>query len=479
MRYMMIVVLGVQAIRLGAAQPIMEEGLTHSPMPVRHAAESGEEGSAEPVFGAPQGEDRLKFVNRDRMHGRLSEASLETSALTWQHTASKEALMFQLDRLANIKLAPRSITREWTSDAVVHLRNGDILPCRILAMHDEELQVESRYGGVLHVKRSMVLRIIPKLVNSDVLFEGPNSLEEWTFDSHPQNRRSWRYSDGVLYAEHQRPIGRMIERLSDKYKVQFDAAWVGEHPRFAFFFNSTDVLRNQEAHMLNVQGLTVRAVRAIQNRGTRIIGSRITHEGFGGDARSARFQLFVDRVNRNFTLLIDGTRAGQWTDPLELADGMKGIAFRSHNLADTLISNIRVVQWDGQLPDETEEVETRREDDMIRFANGDAFAGRVLSIRDDSVQFQTEYATVDVPFDRIVDITMAGEKDERVRHDRNEIRVSLMERGRLTLELEQIADDILHGKSDSFGSISLPLGLLRSIDFNLYHDAEEGASGPF
>ncbi len=434
-----------------------------------------------PRFPEPQTDDRMDFINRDRIHGRLSAAFASTGRLTLKHAAAFEDLVFDTASLAQIMLAPRRIASPGGYDSAVHLTNGDMLPGRIVAMDAEILEVDAWFAGRINIKRGMIMNILPNLSMSNVLFEGPNNLEEWTLYPHGGRSPQWRYSEGALYSITQYPAGRIIEGLPDKYEVRFDGAWRGSHPQLSFIFNTADVQQNSDAYMLSVQGATISMSRIVRNTGTRGIGSRINYAGFDGNfgQRSASFVVLIDKEARSFTLLIDGSMAGQWTDPAEFAGQGNGIAFRSGSSGDLKISRIKVAHWDGRVPGAAGASAAAGNEDQLRFVNKDKFSGRIISIADGVLRFETTYATLDVPINRVVEVVMADDRAERARRNRDDVRAVFADRGLLTVKLERIEDDVLHGESENFGSISVPLGVIKNIEWNIYREKQVDDSEDF
>lgn len=483
MRYgkVCLIAVGLLAVRANAELTVIEPIEIGAPISVPASVEAPKRAPNVPRLTAPQADDRLDFINGDRIHGRLSAASASAGRLTWKHTAAAEDILFEPASLAQIQLASRRTSTSAEYDAMVHLTNGDMLPGRVVAMDAEILELDTWFAGLVKINRSMVTSILPNLSMSNVLFEGPNELSEWTLYPHGGSRPQWRYSEGALYALQRYPAGRIIDKLPEKYEVRFDAAWRGSYPQFTFAFSTADVQQSSDAYILNVQSTSISMSRSTRNTGGNNIGTQINYPGFDGNSgkRSASFIMLVDKTARSFTLLIDGSMAGQWTDPGEFAGNGNGIAFRSGSSSDLKISRIKVAHWDGRVPGVAGSSETASKDDQVRFVNNDKFSGRIVSIADGIVKFETSYATLDVPVNRVMEIVMASETSERARRNRDDVRAVFVEKGLLTLNLERIEDEVLHGKSENFGSIAVPLGVMKNLSLNIYREKQEEASDDF
>jgi len=487
MRYVMasFLIAALLAGRANAELPVAGSAELSLPVPVAVSAAAAAEGTnaaAAPRFIAPKTDDRMDFINQDRLHGRLSAATAGTSRLTWKHAAAAEDILFDTTHLDKIMLASRRSSSSGGSDAAVHLTNGDMLPGRIVSMDAEVLEVDTGYSGRVRVNRRMVMNILPNLSMSNVLFEGPNDLAEWTVYQRGGSRPQWRYSDGALYSMQQYPMGRIIEGLPDMYEVRFDAAWRGPYPQFTFIFNTADVQQNSDAYMLSVQGTTISMQRSTSNMGGNNIGSRVNYPAFEGQSgqQSASFVVLVDKAARRFTLLINGSVAGQWTDPAAFAGQGNGVAFRSSGSGNDLkISKIKVAQWDGRVPGAASADKATGKEDQVRFVNNDKFSGRVISIADGVLKFETSYATLDVPINRVTEIAMADEGAERARRNRDDVRARFIDRGLLTVKLNRIENEVLHGESENFGSIALPLGVMKTLEWNIYREKQTGDADDF
>jgi hypothetical protein len=425
-------------------------------------------------FTAPEGDDRLDFINRDRLHGRLVSASGETKRLTWKHAAALEEIQFGTDSLAQIRFAKRRAERPGAFDSLVQFTNGDVMPATIVGMDADTVQVDTWFAGRVRINRRMVTSIQPNRSISDALFEGPNNLEEWTLYPHGGSRPQWRFEEGTLHAVQTYPAGRIIEGLPDRYQVRFVAAWRGMHPNFTFIMNTADVQQNREAYNLAIQGPSLSLMRATRNTGSRNIGSTVNYAGFDGSSnqRSASFTMLVDKLARSFTLLIDGRVVGQWTDTAEFAGQGNGIAFRSPSQGDLAVSKISVSPWDGRVPGDSGRDTGVVKDDQVRFMNDDRFSGQVISIENAVMKFKTSYATLDVPVARVAEITLASETAERARRNRDDVRAVFLEYGILTITLDRLESDVLHGESENFGKIALPLGIMKMLELNLYREAQ-------
>jgi len=431
------------------------------------------------------GEDVLEFLNKDKLHGNLLAVLPGDFGLKWKHSNSDKAIDFGLTGVGSATLAPRKVTQGTPASAAIYLSNGDLLPGNVVSLDNDKLVVDTWYAGRININRLMVKSLSPNIGVSSLVYEGPTALSEWTTYRSGGNQAQWRCKNGVLSALQSYPIGRVIEGMPDVVDMQFDAAWRSGYPSFYFMFYMDNVQEQRNGYMLQVSGGSLYLQRFTPESGSSNLGGNSNYEGFNnGVCRAAKFNLLVDKTKKTFTLLINGSLVKQWTDSGNFVGKGNGISFRSNNNGDLRISKIRISQWDGKLPEAgSSSSEKVVKEDMIRFVNNDKVSGQLKSIANGNVKFETSYATLDIPLARIVEIVAASEKTERARKNKEDIRVTFADKGLLTLQLLRVEKDEIKGKSENFGEVTLPLGALRLLDFNIYQERkaeedEDPAGGP-
>jgi hypothetical protein len=190
----------------------------------------------------------------------------------------------------------------------------------------------------------------------------------------------------------------------------------------------------------------------------------------------------VDKTKKAITLLIDGEMVRQWTDPAGFAGGGKSIIFSPQPQNGMRISNIRISEWDGAVPQSiVSNSGGDTKEDLVRFVNGDKVSGKLRSIARGSMKFEAAYAVMDIPLDRVSEIRMASSGLERARRNKNDIRATFPEKGALTIQLIRIEKNMLTGSSENFGQVGMPLEAFKALDLNIYRektpaDEDDGSS---
>lgn len=418
--------------------------------------------------------DVLEFINRDRLHGLLVSVPSAEEGLNWKNDNVNGDVCFALRGISRIRLAGHGKADSMPHKSTILLSNDDILLGRIVSMDDSRTALDTAYSGKVTIGRGMIKSLVPNRSAVDVIYEGPNSLAEWTTRSMRQPGQSWRHKNGALQALQQHPIGRIIDqKIPDMARIEFNAAWNG-YPSFYFTFY-TDNLQNYSGncYMLQIGGASMYLQRYSRNSGSRNLGN-VNYQAFNeGNIRNARFTILVDKEKKSFTLLIDGNMVKQWSDVGDFAGGGNGILFQPQSRGDLRISGIRITEWDGRIPTIGEESAEASEEDRIQFINGDKVSGKLKSIANNEMKFETSYATLEVPIERVLRIDMAAAKMERARRNKNDVRARFRGVGIVTVDLINLENGMLKGSSENFGEILLPINVCETIEFNIYTDKQD------
>jgi hypothetical protein len=333
----------------------------------------------------------------------------------------------------------------------------------------------------MELRRYMVKTVNPNVAVSSVIYEGPNSLEEWTFAQHDRTRSSWRFKNGVLYAVQSYPVGRFIDKLPDAANIELDIAWT-RYPELTFAF-FTDNIQNYygNCYMLQMSGSSMHLYRCTRNGDQNSLGTVDIRRLRNMPAGRCKMNVLVDKAKKTIALMMDGAMVQQWVDAGGFAGAGKGILFQPQNQGNLRINRIRISAWDGKTAaapggggsgGSGGEVK----EDLIRFVNNDKISGALKSIEGGKAKLETSYATMDVPVERIAEIEMSSERAERARRFEQDIQVQFTEAGLVTLRLDALENGKIAGYSENFGKVSLPLEAFKLVRFNLYRqaDSEEG-----
>lgn len=418
-------------------------------------------------------EDKASFINGDRLKGMLVAVDPKKGGLTWQSPYSTKPIELDLNAADKIELKSRGgSSRKWGS-ASIHLSNDDEIWGDIVSLDKNKLVLKTWYAGTIDIHRPMIARIMIQTKDSSLLYEGPNSMSEWTVGRHGR-AKSWEYKKGALYSLQQYPIARKIKDIPDKVKIEFDMSWRGSYPGMAISFFNDNLSNQSDCYSITISGTSIYLYRYSRNSGSSHLGNADLRSLTKGGKSSGRFTILADRKDKKVALLVDGAMVRQWTDKAGGAHDGEVVMFYPQNQNGTKLSRIKITEWDGRIPQAgSAETTEKTTEDLIRLANGDKVSGSILTIANGTLKFKASYADMDIPLTRIVEIISAEDKRERARRNQFDVKFNMVNGGGITFNLKSIHSDEAGGESENFGAVTLPLSAVKEIECNLYAEKPE------
>ncbi|MCX7817747.1 MAG: hypothetical protein N2652_00790 [Kiritimatiellae bacterium] len=414
--------------------------------------------------------DRLTLTGGEWLSGSLVSARNDTGELVWRHGAIRELLSVRLQAVTEVQLAvPGAARRRSSADSVVRLTNGDELFGRILSLDSNSLVIADTAAGTLRLVRAMVAEFSPAGGAGEVLYEGPSSLEEWALRG--DRSRQWALSEGGLIPLNPSPIGRVIEGMGDRVRIDFSIDWKFFPGFLSFwFFHEKPEEPQGDAYMLNIvaaQRLELNRMRA--GGGSQGLGGVEIGEWTGG-AATMRVTIFADRRRGEIAVSVNDRVVRQWKDTRDFRGTGNAITFMPQGGRELRLSEIRVVRWTGRLAPPSESAE-RVDSDVVVLANGDTMSGRVLTVGEGRLRLETPFAPLEVPVERVAQVIFAAESQLRARRRPSDVRLRLVRGGQITMTLREIDSRVIRGESENFGIAEVPLEAVQRIQFNLYGPA--------
>lgn len=413
-------------------------------------------------------QDTIEFQDRDRLHGALVSLTPDAFGLVWKRSDIKDPIALSLSNLMQVRLAGRRPVQHKDPTASVTLLNGDLLAGDIVAMDETSLTLDTWYSGRLTIKRPSILQVDLHAGTSRAIYEGPNSLTEWmAIQSGGRLKDQWRFDNGTLFAIYPAPLVKRLEKVPDLCEFHFSVSWT-RYASFGFMFFTDVVDQNATSgYNLMVSGSTVYMQAFSRNMGSQQLGT-VNYEKFDQGKRSAEFTILANRKTNTFTLLIDGEQVRRWTDARNLGGTQTGhsIMLQPQDQNSIRFRNIRVLEWDGKVP-EPSAAPTVQKEDIVLLSNSDKLTGRLNAITNGNIQFTTSYATLTVPVQRVDEVFLAVQSTNIPPPASGNIRLTFAEAGQITVKVEKIADEKIRCSGDSFGDITLPLPAIKTMDFNL------------
>jgi hypothetical protein len=168
---------------------------------------------------------------------------------------------------------------------------------------------------------------------------------------------------------------------------------------------------------------------------------------------------------KSFFLYIDGTLRHQFKDE-NIDFKPKGTAICFFSLGDYVepikIKNITVDEWNGIQPSPGQADEPLA-NDTIFFLNKDKATGSLAQIKNDVVSFNTEFAEMSVPLERISYIMLKNTEKETLPVTQESPQVFLGDNNQISLKILNISNGRLTGKNEWLGDVSISLDSVSKI----------------
>lgn len=426
-------------------------------------------------------EDLLYFLNGDKLHGRLVAVDATAGLLTWQHKAAPDPMRYQLAALDKLELLPRKVEGQPSQKNIVQLVNGDRLRGEVVTLDNAQLVFKTWYAGTLNIARARLAELTPVTAPADVFYEGPTSdLTGWITDGGGIRGSGLAYRSGGLMLPLGRPVGRKIPNLPEKVRFEFE---LSNHANlffvFWFFSDSPHTIGSSDAYCMNFYGNRMEFQRMVRNEGNRNIGS-ISYDTERRMKSRLLVTILADRKERRFALLLDGKFMREFNDTQDFKGIGDSIMFQMHQASTMKISKIKIARWDGNLPSsENGSGNGTVDQDTLLFVNGDTMTGAVRSIMTNNIKFETSYAVLDVPLERVARMRLANKVMGAAPAATNAPAVALAQvpngttrcffadQEAVTLKLDKIVDESVAGVAEGIGVLKIPLGALTHLEFNM------------
>lgn len=437
---------------------------------------------AEPVVAAPAEARRgppvvetLEFLNGDKLRGRLSSIEAD-GTVQWTHPEARAPIQFSPRNLARISLDPGVGRGRPLNGFVVRLANGNELPGQILTLDQNRLVLNTWYAGTLTIPRKHV-RSIRQVRTGNLVYEGPNSMEEWTTGRGGQGR-GWAFGEGSLVSTRPGLIGRDM-KLPDQARIDFDLSWAGNLGLLISLYVPQIENYSSNCYLLNLNSGFIYLNRSSARGGQNNLGQTQVEEL--GRRNKARIGIRTSKEQKTFALLVDGNLVKQWRDPGEFAGTGTGLVFYSQGHGSLNISRIQISEWDGRLDDAGSLEGAAGNQDTISMVNRDKVSGTIEKIADNQLRLTSDFAPLSIPLERIDRIELAGATSEGIKEDDSMVRIGLPNEGLVLVKLERMNRERAVVSSPVFGKAEFKPEAFRSIEFNLRRErkkSEDAASLP-
>lgn len=362
---------------------------------------------------------------------------------------------------------PRDASASSAHTEILTLSNGDKLPCNVISMDENTLNISTAYTGDISLSRDQIHSLRFGISRGKLLFEG-GQQEGWisTGEAWTLNEKAQHFGVGALARE---------LTLPDKVRFQFHLSWQ-KTPNFVFRFCAEN---NSARQKQNTYELTLNTEGVVINRYPNSTGQVLEIANLSSSEIKAlrepnakiHIDLHVCKSKGVVSLYLNSELAGKWHDPYEALSGHH-IIFdnRSDQALNAVIDNIKVSSITGPIGSRFYDHEaSASKTDILADSEGNALTGKLLTIQPGNsakreVTLKSELSTepLRVPEHRVSTLLFAGEPLPR-EAPRPRYLFSLREGGRLQVNEPSIADDSIKVTHPILGRLDLSRAYVQSI----------------
>ena len=446
-------------------------------------------------------QDLLRFENGDTLHGQL-EAISPSGSVIWQRSDIGEPIEFSQAELKEIVLSAGRPELTSESPAMVRLRNGDTLPCRLGEMDDETLKVETPVTSSLSVALSNIAQVQPQPFGGRMIYQGPYSEDRWSIlplekeqaEKVETDEPLWALIGGAWYSNSMATLKGDLD-LPDRFRLQFKLGWRNrlqvslllstdyktearkEVPADAAQNILKDTTRPSDLPLrfgsglqCNLFGASADLIKIGFDDQSAPIMKRLSRSNLSmhfADSGESTFDFRIDRARSSVLLFVDGEFGFEWSG--EAGDlPATGPFFSLFSLSAhsrVRLSDVILTDWHGN-PDGARSLALPDRDTVLMTNGTDRFAGSVLGITDGSLTLNTPYATLDLPLAEVAEINL-GQGDLLRKQAPGERRAQLHFRpyGRVTGELSGSSSGSFSLNSDALGELDISRAHVAVIKF--------------
>jgi thiol-disulfide isomerase/thioredoxin len=337
----------------------------------------------------------LSLTDEGFLPGEI-RGSADPRVLRWSSPYFAQPLEFPLGAIRAVHYKVPAVPTKSTGQFCFELDGDDVLFGNLLALTPDEVEIDSPRIGRVHLRRPSVRRIYP-WKGGDAVYLGPNGLKGWKdAASTPQ----WRDEGGQLVTDR---AGASIVGdvgIPAQAIIEFELSWK-QKPDFVFAAGAHDSDDKTKAPYRfevwdNDLVVLAEAERDADAADIQPIGNGAGH---------VHLQVYLDQPKKRLLVL---TGNGKQLADLHLGTKKQhnpGAAVRLTNLkGDVRLEYLRVTRWNGVLPGQVQEQQSR----LLR-TDGTAVYGQITAYNPESKQFtlRGDKTETTINADAITDLTLS------------------------------------------------------------------------
>ena len=389
--------------------------------------------------------DILNFKNNDTLHGEFIGFS-DTEHLKWKSLESSDEIAFSTKEIRKV-IFNNGLSREkFSHTSLLTLSNGDKLPCSILSITDDSVNLQTDYAGNITVAREHIRSCALNPLGQQIVYQGPYRPSQWEVktltskslaDDAPSEGEvapPWEFGSFGWY--NRGVPGAVVLKdfeLPEDFRLLFSTEAL-RYSNVSLIFNADfkapeipekkegKVKPNSAQKMMQITGSCL-ALR-INSNSTSLTMYSLSESGEptytnlksvlgrpsykqAPNETSSQVELRVDSSKKVFSVFRDGQLVNQWNlFDLEIVPEGRGLGFMSQTTGDaylTRISDITVAPWNSVM-DSARSLESDRADIVLLNNGTDRFSGDIIALDESSLSLDGAYAEMDIPLQNLQSI---------------------------------------------------------------------------
>ena len=344
----------------------------------------------------------LKFSNSDSIScssfnlvdGKISviQTEFENPVLTRSFSSLESAKKFTEDRLS--------------SPLLLRFRNSNQLLCSIEGIKDECLIVKTGFSDGFRIPLVDVSELI---VSENLGISSPSTELDW------RDTAKWQYlpanfagnfkvMEGKILVK--APLISSIECPFKKVKISFSAFLNFDYGLSVQLFSNLKT-NGLEAYSIHLLPYSVDALKFSGGSQKPLANKRLNEFPF--ESLFTRYEIAADCEKGTFEVVLNNKARFEFDDNDEKKISGNKLAFVC--AADfAVICDLRISEWDSKplemVGNEPSRTFHSKDNDIVILRNNDSISGKLVQLTPSSISFKTDFATLQIPPERVASIKM-------------------------------------------------------------------------
>ncbi len=360
--------------------------------------------------------------------------------------------------------------------------DNDTIRGNLVQNNAEAITLETNFAGELKIQRSKILNIDID-ATTNLLYHGPNSLDEWHNTLH---NSSWSFTNSSLYSSEDMGNISMDMKLPDQLLFSFDQHWrTSAYINIKLFSDDHKMSRPNNYYEFSVRHGSIYVRKFIDGR---FMAMNALNKNFQNmqDLRramsvdkSAHYDLYLDKEKGIFHIFINGKLMNSYQDPDPKPDKFgTSVHLVSGDNSPMKINNIRVSRWSGNMPSNDDDKafdKLKGEGQRILLKNGDAIIGKTGKINDGLMVIETEFGPLKLRVTGMRSIDLSDTPDDGPKMYKGDIKLYYKDGGWIIVKPVAMLGSKLKAFHQAFGEKEFDMNAFKRIDLHVYSEQHNRA----